>query len=261
KTVKRPRQADLSKVISQEWKRLSIDERRYWEELAKERKQAHERAFPDYSYSPRKPAASRNEVKWTLQKHDDDLSSHKREVGDTRERQQHIHGSAPPIRRLEEKHAVEFGRVHVPIVNFDNIKLEEYQAAKTPPTPPSVAPTTTHAGVSHAEEDNTYTLPTSFYQTPLPPPQEDCFWGYGHPAASFSDIPLYGAPPVASNNPEYCDTYSPQAPMFEKQMTISPAELGFFEEFEGGNFASLFATGEELLNSNNYGQGQNIPPY
>ncbi|KAH8810507.1 high mobility group box domain-containing protein, partial [Flagelloscypha sp. PMI_526] len=51
-TVKRPRQADLSKVISQEWKRLPTEERRYWEELAKERKQAHERAFPDYSYSP-----------------------------------------------------------------------------------------------------------------------------------------------------------------------------------------------------------------
>lgn len=54
----KPRQADLSKVISQEWKGLPAHERSHWEMLAKEKKEAHEKQFPDYVYRPRKPRNS-----------------------------------------------------------------------------------------------------------------------------------------------------------------------------------------------------------
>ncbi|KAI0915176.1 hypothetical protein AcV5_005497 [Taiwanofungus camphoratus] len=44
--VKKQRQADLSKTISQQWKTLSSEERQYWEGLAKEKKKEHEADVP-----------------------------------------------------------------------------------------------------------------------------------------------------------------------------------------------------------------------
>ena len=52
--VKKQRQADLSKTISQQWKGLSQDERAYWEELAKEKKKEHEQMYPNYVYRPQR---------------------------------------------------------------------------------------------------------------------------------------------------------------------------------------------------------------
>ncbi|PCH35045.1 hypothetical protein WOLCODRAFT_139706 [Wolfiporia cocos MD-104 SS10] len=52
--VKKPRQADLSKTISQQWKGLSSEERHYWEELAKEKKKEHEAMYPNYVYRPQR---------------------------------------------------------------------------------------------------------------------------------------------------------------------------------------------------------------
>ncbi|KAI0028004.1 high mobility group box domain-containing protein, partial [Vararia minispora EC-137] len=49
---KRQRQADLSKAISAQWKALSAEEKQYWEDLAKERKEAHAKRYPDYVYRP-----------------------------------------------------------------------------------------------------------------------------------------------------------------------------------------------------------------
>ena len=37
-TQRRQRQADLSKTISQQWRSLSAEERKYWDDLAKQRK-------------------------------------------------------------------------------------------------------------------------------------------------------------------------------------------------------------------------------
>jgi hypothetical protein len=51
---KKPRQADLSKSISQQWKSLSKVERQYWEDLAKEKKKEHEAKYPDYVYRPQR---------------------------------------------------------------------------------------------------------------------------------------------------------------------------------------------------------------
>jgi len=51
---KKQRQADLSKTISQQWKSLSVDERQYWEHLAKEKKKEHELKYPDYVYRPQR---------------------------------------------------------------------------------------------------------------------------------------------------------------------------------------------------------------
>ena len=48
--VKKQRQADLSKAISQQWKSLSTEEKQYWEELAKEKKKEHEQMYPNYVY-------------------------------------------------------------------------------------------------------------------------------------------------------------------------------------------------------------------
>ncbi|CCM05857.1 uncharacterized protein FIBRA_08093 [Fibroporia radiculosa] len=52
--VKRQRQADLSKTISQQWKTLPAEERLYWEELAKEKKKEHEAMYPNYVYRPQR---------------------------------------------------------------------------------------------------------------------------------------------------------------------------------------------------------------
>ncbi|KZT07116.1 uncharacterized protein LAESUDRAFT_133265 [Laetiporus sulphureus 93-53] len=52
--VKKQRQADLSKTISQQWKSLSTEERQYWEELAKEKKKEHEAMYPNYVYRPQR---------------------------------------------------------------------------------------------------------------------------------------------------------------------------------------------------------------
>lgn len=57
--VKKQRQADLSKTISQQWKGLSSEERQYWEELAKERKKEHEQMYPNYVYRPQRVKKSK----------------------------------------------------------------------------------------------------------------------------------------------------------------------------------------------------------
>lgn len=52
--VKKQRQADLSKMISQQWKGLSSEEKQKWEELAKEKKKEHEALYPNYVYRPQR---------------------------------------------------------------------------------------------------------------------------------------------------------------------------------------------------------------
>jgi hypothetical protein len=52
--TKKQRQADLSKTISQQWKSLSPEERKVWEDKAKERKKEHEQLYPNYVYRPQR---------------------------------------------------------------------------------------------------------------------------------------------------------------------------------------------------------------
>ncbi|KAJ7711721.1 hypothetical protein B0H16DRAFT_1627404 [Mycena metata] len=54
---KKQRQADLSKTISQQWKALSLEDRSYWENLAKEKKREHETLHPNYVYRPQRSGA------------------------------------------------------------------------------------------------------------------------------------------------------------------------------------------------------------
>ncbi|KAL0565344.1 slightly ste11-like protein, partial [Marasmius crinis-equi] len=51
---KKQRQAnpDLSKVISQRWRTLPEGEKKFWEDLAKEKKKEHEQLYPNYVYRP-----------------------------------------------------------------------------------------------------------------------------------------------------------------------------------------------------------------
>jgi hypothetical protein len=51
---KRTRQADLSKMISQQWRELTSAEKAHWEGLAKDKKKEHERLYPDYVYRPQR---------------------------------------------------------------------------------------------------------------------------------------------------------------------------------------------------------------
>ena len=57
--VKKQRQADLSKMISQQWKSLSQEERQRWEDLAKAKKKEHEQMYPNYVYRPQRSKASK----------------------------------------------------------------------------------------------------------------------------------------------------------------------------------------------------------
>ncbi|PPQ90324.1 hypothetical protein CVT25_007726 [Psilocybe cyanescens] len=52
--AKKQRQADLSKTISQQWKSLSAEERKEWENLAKNKKLEHEKRYPNYVYRPQR---------------------------------------------------------------------------------------------------------------------------------------------------------------------------------------------------------------
>jgi hypothetical protein len=52
--TKKQRQADLSKTISQQWKSLSPGDRKYWEDLAKNKKHEHEKLYPNYVYRPQR---------------------------------------------------------------------------------------------------------------------------------------------------------------------------------------------------------------
>ncbi|KAJ7447458.1 hypothetical protein FB451DRAFT_778964 [Mycena latifolia] len=53
---KKERQADLSKIISAQWKALSPTERAHWEGLAQEKKREHEALHPGYVYRPQRAA-------------------------------------------------------------------------------------------------------------------------------------------------------------------------------------------------------------
>jgi hypothetical protein len=61
--AKKQRQADLSKTISQQWKSLSADERKYWENLAKAKKAEHEIAHPNYVYRPQRAKDKEGRIK------------------------------------------------------------------------------------------------------------------------------------------------------------------------------------------------------
>ncbi|KAJ7226968.1 hypothetical protein GGX14DRAFT_417786 [Mycena pura] len=54
---KKPRQVDLNKLASQEWKALSLEQRAMWEALAKEKKKEHETMHPNYKYCPQRSSA------------------------------------------------------------------------------------------------------------------------------------------------------------------------------------------------------------
>ncbi|KAI0628677.1 hypothetical protein C8Q77DRAFT_1162076 [Trametes polyzona] len=58
--VKKERQADLSKTISQQWKSLTPEERQKWEDLAKEKKKEHEAMYPNYVYRPQRNKGKKN---------------------------------------------------------------------------------------------------------------------------------------------------------------------------------------------------------
>jgi hypothetical protein len=50
--TKKQRQADLSKTISQQWKSLTPEEKKYWVDLANEKKKEHAQRNPGYVYRP-----------------------------------------------------------------------------------------------------------------------------------------------------------------------------------------------------------------
>jgi hypothetical protein len=61
--IKKQRQADLSKTISQQWKSLPSEERQYWEDLAKEKKKEHEHLYPNYVYRPQRTKGKEDKLK------------------------------------------------------------------------------------------------------------------------------------------------------------------------------------------------------
>ena len=73
--VKKQRQADLSKTISQQWKSLSPEERQYWEDLAKEKKKEHEAMYPNYVYRPQRTKDKKGKKGKGRGEHDTDTES------------------------------------------------------------------------------------------------------------------------------------------------------------------------------------------
>jgi len=61
--MKKQRQADLSKTISQQWKGLPAEERHFWEQLAKDKKKEHEALYPNYVYRPQRAKDKEGKVK------------------------------------------------------------------------------------------------------------------------------------------------------------------------------------------------------
>ncbi|KAJ7198355.1 high mobility group box domain-containing protein, partial [Mycena pura] len=49
---KKRHQVNLNKILSQQWKELSSEERAQWEARAEEKKMEHKAQYPNYKYRP-----------------------------------------------------------------------------------------------------------------------------------------------------------------------------------------------------------------
>lgn len=61
--VEKTHQPDISKGASAKWENLSPQERKSWEDLAREEKRLHMIAYPDYKYPSSKSAKGRKSAK------------------------------------------------------------------------------------------------------------------------------------------------------------------------------------------------------
>ncbi|KIJ29058.1 hypothetical protein M422DRAFT_110441, partial [Sphaerobolus stellatus SS14] len=52
--TRRPRQADLSKLIGAEWRELSDADKAHWVRVAEKAKIDHAHQYPDYKYQPKR---------------------------------------------------------------------------------------------------------------------------------------------------------------------------------------------------------------
>lgn len=61
--TRQERQADISKQLSEVWKKLPADVKAYWRQRAEEAKEEHKRQYPDYQYRPRPRKGSKKASK------------------------------------------------------------------------------------------------------------------------------------------------------------------------------------------------------
>ncbi|KAH8832301.1 hypothetical protein DL96DRAFT_649082 [Flagelloscypha sp. PMI_526] len=166
---RQPRQADLSKTISLDWKKLPVDERAYWEGLALEKRVEHGKTYPGYSYSPKK--------------------SGPRKVIETAVQGEVAEGEAEenrPVIMQNEAGGLQFGGVEVPGMEFgddapplleESVKNESTEQQPQLFNPPACTPSPPTAANTNVQTTTGFPFPV--YQG-MPPAQEDCFWGIDH---------------------------------------------------------------------------------
>ncbi|KAJ2917308.1 hypothetical protein MD484_g3095, partial [Candolleomyces efflorescens] len=152
--LKKQRQADLSKTISQQWKSLGSEERAYWENLAKEKKKEHEQMYPNYVYRPQrsKDKDGRSKKKST--------SKHRRE-----ENEQTVSFVVPVGPR--QHHGRSASAPTPPPYQAIKIPQVYHLAPGSAPTSPSLLPMISKQSTQNSEHSNGFDfLPTTSYVPP-----------------------------------------------------------------------------------------------
>ncbi|KAG2009016.1 specific transcriptional repressor [Coprinopsis cinerea AmutBmut pab1-1] len=156
--LKKQRQADLSKTISQQWKSLSAEEKAYWENLAKEKKKEHELMYPNYVYRPQR------------QKDKDGRSKNKRSASKKRGREEGRDGEASVsfVVPVAPRHYGRSTSAPTP-PPYQAIKIPQvYHLTPSAPTSPSLIPMITRQSSGSIDSMNNFDfVPTQSY---VPPP-------------------------------------------------------------------------------------------
>ncbi|KIK54880.1 hypothetical protein GYMLUDRAFT_48274 [Collybiopsis luxurians FD-317 M1] len=143
--TKKQRQADLSKTISQQWKSLAPEERKYWEDLAKEKKKEHALMYPGYVYRPQrvrdKDGKARNKKRKTKT---DSMAM--LETGPAKDPESMSFIIAPP-----RQHGRSASAPTPPPMSYQSIQIPNlYSSSPSCPTSPSLLPMisrrATHSG-------------------------------------------------------------------------------------------------------------------
>jgi hypothetical protein len=134
--TKKQRQADLSKTISQQWKSLTPEERKYWEELAKERKKEHAQMYPGYVYRPQRVRDKDGKARNKKRKGSKIETTNMTELGSPMESESLSFFIAPP-----RQHGRSASAPTPPPMSYQSIQIPNlYSSSPSCPTSPSLLP-------------------------------------------------------------------------------------------------------------------------
>ncbi|KAJ3841246.1 hypothetical protein F5878DRAFT_658664 [Lentinula raphanica] len=144
--AKKQRQADLSKTISQQWKSLTPEEKRYWEGLADEKKKEHAQKHPGYVFRPQRVRDKDGKARNKKRKPKMDKDSLAVEGSPPKDTQSMSFVVAPP-----RQHGRSVSAPTPPPISYQSIQFPNlYSSSPSCPSSPSLLPMisrrVTHSG-------------------------------------------------------------------------------------------------------------------